>query len=183
MIFYYKADDPLTRYYQNREFVCDGVRYSAGKATDSLFVSLGFTKVVSETRPDPDYFTVTGAPDNSGVYPKVERTLAEVKSSFCARQREVAIRLLQSTDYLVVEIAEARARGMTVTFPTALATFRDGIRDIYTANCAKIMAPTSTAALQTVMQLDYAADQVNALAPYTAIGEYASHSLGTYLEC
>ena len=183
MIFYYKAEDPLIRYYQNTEFVCDGVRYSAAAATDSLFVSLGFTKVVAEPKPDPDYYSITGAPDNSGIYPKVERSLAQVKSQFCARQREIAIRLLQSTDYLVVEVAEARARGMSLTFPTALATFRDAIRSIYTDNCAKIMAPTTTAELQNVMQLDYTTDQVNALEPYTGIGEYASHSLGTYLEC
>lgn len=183
MIFYYKADDPQqTRYYQNKEFVCDGIRYSAGKATDDLFVSLGFTKVIVEPSPDPDYFVVTGAPDLNGVYPKVAKTLETVKAQFCLRQREIALQLLKSTDYLVVELAEARIRGINVTCPPALSSFRDAIRKTYTDNCAKIMAPTTTTELQSVMAIDYDDNVENgALVPYN-YGEYSNFTLGTYLD-
>ena len=183
MIFYYKADDPQqTRYYQNKEFVCDGVRYSAGNATDGLFVSLGFTKVIVEPRPDPDYFVVTGLPDFNGVYPKVEKSLATVKAQFCMRQRETALQLLKSTDYLVVELAEARIRGINVTCPPALSNFRDGIRKIYTDNCAKIMAPTTTTELQGVMAIEYNNEVENgALVPYD-FSEYSDFTLGTYID-
>ena len=145
------------RYQLARAFSYGEFQYGAKAATHPKFMSLGFTQVIVEQRPDDKFYFVSG-PDDAGKYSSNPRDLDQLKQRFCGEQVNSAQRRLKDTDYLYARAAEQTAKrdvvsGMgAVAVPAAVVTNRDEIRAVCKSNCALIMATTSVEELEKLIK-------------------------------
>jgi hypothetical protein len=120
-------------------------------------MSLGFTQVIVEQRPDNKFYVVSG-PDDAGKYSSTPRDLDQLKQNFCGEQVKRAQQQLKDTDYLYARAAEQTVKRDVVTgmgavaVPAAVVTNRDEIRAVCKSNCALIMATTSVEELEKLIK-------------------------------
>ena len=105
---FYLDPQTLKRYTLGTPFTYNGVQYTAAGANHGTFISLGFTQVVVEKRPDSKYYIITG-PDNDGKYNKTPRNLVELKEGFVKEQDSVAWSTLTPTDWYIARKSEIGA--------------------------------------------------------------------------
>ena len=73
---YYVDQSTQKRYRIGTPFEYNGSQYTVAGATHANFISLGFTQVIPEPRPDGAYYVVSG-PDNNGKYTSTPRQLED----------------------------------------------------------------------------------------------------------
>ena len=142
------------RYRLARAFSYGEFQYGAKAATHPKFMSLGFTQVIVEQRPDDRFYVVSG-PDAAGKYSSTPRDLDQLKQRFCGEQVNTAQSRLKNTDYLYARAAEQttkRSGEDPVLVPAAVVTNRDEIRAVCKSNCALIMATTSVEELEKLIK-------------------------------
>ena len=142
------------RYQLARAFSYGEFQYGAKAATHPKFMSLGFTQVIVEQRPDDKFYFVSG-PDDAGKYSSNPRDLDQLKQRFCGEQVNTAQSRLKNTDYLYARAAEQttkRSGEDPVLVPAAVVTNRDEIRAVCKSNCALIMATTSVEELEKLIK-------------------------------
>ena len=174
------TDSYSNRYYIGRPFVYNGQQYTRAGASHATFMSLGFTQVLVQPRPDDDYYIVSG-PDVTGAYTSVDRNLADLKTNFKFKQKKMAHDQLVKTDWYIIRNAELGATDPTrAAIPTAVPTFRSGIRTAADERCAQIDACTTVAELETLMKApaqlynqdtETFYDNPDALTPYPTYAE------------
>ena len=143
--------DPNTqkRYTIGTPFEYNGVYYTMQGATHAKFIELGFTQVLTQQRPDSQYYIVTG-PDATGAYTSTPRPASELKTNFALEQKRLAHQMLRRTDWYVIRLLELGA--VSAPVPTVVTTYRAAIRAAADARCAQINAAADTAALETLMK-------------------------------
>lgn len=142
--------DPNTqkRYSIGLPFKYNGVQYTKAGASHPTFMSLGFTQVIPQPRPDKRFNIVSG-PDANGQYTSTPRNLADLKIEYKAVQKRQAHEMLRRTDWYVIRSTELGVVAASV--PTAVSTFRSSTRTIADARCAQIDACTTTQQLEALI--------------------------------
>lgn len=115
------------------------------RPTAQTYLDAGLTEVVIDPRPD-DRFYVVGNVNDDGTYNFSERPLANVQSSFAAKQETDTRATLAQSDYIAHEALEA---GDPV--PADWAAYRTDVRAVRDANIALINATTSIAELEALV--------------------------------
>ena len=137
------------RYYLGRAFTYGEIQYTVAGATHATFMSLGFTQVIPQQRPD-DRFYIVSQINADGSYNSTPRDLKQLKANFSAEQLRIANSILQQSDFVFIRLAEEGAG--TVTVPTALPTQRDEVRTVCKDNVGLIAAAKSVPALEALIK-------------------------------
>ena len=143
--------DPNTnkRYRIGTPFEYNNSSYTYAAATHDTFMSLGFTQVIVQQRPDDAYYVVSG-PDSTGAYSSTPRNLADLKVNFKLEQKRFAHQTLRTTDWYVIRSTELGVVAAAV--PTAISDYRAAYRAAADARCAEIDACTTVQELETLMK-------------------------------
>ena len=143
--------DPNTnkRYRIGTPFEYNGIGYGTLSATHDTFMSLGFTQVIVQQRPDSQYYVVSG-PDSTGAYSSTPRNLADLKLNFKLQQKRTAHQTLRNTDWYVIRSMELGVVAAAV--PVSISDFRTAYRAAADARCAEIDACTTVEELETLMK-------------------------------
>ena len=143
--------DPNTnkRYRIGTPFEYNNSSYTYAAATHDTFMSLGFTQVIVQQRPDDTYYVVSG-PSSTGAYSSTPRNLAELKLNFKLQQKRAAHQTLRKSDWYVIRSMELGVVAAAV--PVALSDFRAAYRAASDARCAQIDACTTVEELETLMK-------------------------------
>ena len=131
--FYLSPDN--VRYYPRRAFTYNNLQYNSQTATHELFVSLGFTVVDIEYRPNDKYYFVSG-PDDQGKYTKIPRDLEELKAAEVRTIKEATNATLQVTDWQVIRGIEEPGNPVS----PAIHQYREDVRAVSNAHEAAIYA-------------------------------------------
>ena len=137
------------RYYLGRAFTYGEIQYTVAGASHNTFMSLGFTQVIPQQRPD-DRFYIVSQINADGSYDSTPRDLKQLKATFSAEQLRIANSILQQSDFVFIRLAEEGAG--TVTVPTALPTQRDKVRTVCKGNVSLIAAAKSVPALEALIK-------------------------------
>ena len=143
---FYLDPQTLKRYTLGTPFTYNGVQYTAAGANHGTFISLGFTQVVVEKRPDSKYYIITG-PDNDGKYNKTPRNLVELKEGFVKEQDSVAWSTLTPTDWYIARKSEIGA-----DVPPIILEYRAAVRTACGLRNAQINACATLDQLETLMK-------------------------------
>ena len=146
---FYLDSQTNTRYRIGTPFTYNGKQYTKAGATHETFVSLGFTQVIIQQRPDDRFYVVSG-PDITGAYTATERDLAELKTSYVRVTKLNAFRLLKGTDWYIVRQMELGYSESPV--PVDITTFRAAVRSVSDARCAQIEGVASVADLEALIK-------------------------------
>ena len=95
---FYLDSNTNKRYRIGTPFTYGGVQYTRAGASHATFMSLGFTQVLIEQRPDSRFYVVTG-PDHTGADNKTNRDLTDLKKVFVKTEKTTSFQLLPSTDW------------------------------------------------------------------------------------
>lgn len=136
------------RYTIGRPFEYNGVTYTKVGASHDTFISLGFTQVIPQQRPDGRFYVVSG-PAADGSYSSTPRPVGELKTQYKVQQKQQAHNVLRRTDWYVIRSTELGVVAAAV--PTAVSTFRSSTRAIADARCAQIDACGTTQQLETLI--------------------------------
>ena len=139
------TDSALKRYYIGKPFEYDGNRYTVAGATHATFMSLGFTQVIPQQRPDSQFYVVSG-PDAAGAYSSTPRDLDQLKLNFILRQKQEARSLLSPSDWYVLRAVEG------TPVPAAYTTYRDSIRTTSDLRCDQINGAASVEELEALIK-------------------------------
>lgn len=145
---FYLDTQTNTRYYLGRAFSYGNKNYLPSGATHETFVSLGFTQVVPQQRPDDRFYIVSG-PDNTGAYTATPRDLAQLKTAYIRETKRTAYQMLQATDWYVVRMMELGYNESPV--PVDITTFRAAVRSASDARCLQFEGVTSLASLEALV--------------------------------
>ena len=146
---FYLDTNTQKRYTIGRPFVYNGTQYTKTGASHATFISLGFTQVIPQARPDGEYYVVSG-PDATGAYSSTPRDLNELKTNFKVQQKRTAHDTLRRSDWYVIRSTELGVVAAAV--PVALSTFRTAYRAASDARCAQIDACATVQQLETLMK-------------------------------
>jgi hypothetical protein len=146
---FYLDSQTNTRYRIGTPFTYNGKQYTKAGATHETFMSLGFTQVIIQQRPDDRFYVVSG-PDNTGAYTATERDLAELKTSYVRETKLNAFRLLKATDWYVVRQTELGYSEAPV--PVDITTFRAAVRSVSDVRCGQIEGVTSVSDLEALIK-------------------------------
>ena len=145
---FYLDSQSNKRYYLGHPFSYGNKNYLPSGATHETFVSLGFTQVVIQQRPDDRFYFVSG-PDNTGAYTATPRDLAELKTQYIRQAKTTAFQLLKGTDWYIVRQLELGSGESPV--PADVTTFRAAVRAASTSRCDAIDATTTVEELKTLI--------------------------------
>ena len=145
---FYLDTNTNKRYTIGRPFEYNGVTYTKVGASHATFISLGFTQVIPQQRPDSSFYVVSG-PDAAGQYTSTPRPVEELKTQYKIKQKQQAHEVLRRTDWYVIRSTELGVVAASV--PTAVSTFRSSTRTIADARCAQIDACGTTQQLETLI--------------------------------
>lgn len=143
---FYLDPQTNTRYQLNRPFTYNSIQYTRAGATHQTFVSLGFTQVAVDQRPDDRFYVVSG-PDNAGQYTSTPRDLDQLKASYVLETKRNAYQILSRTDWMVIKGIEVQTYAVT----PQVSTFRQAVRDLSDLRCSQINATTNVEQLKTVV--------------------------------
>ena len=145
---FYLDSNTQKRYTIGKPFTYNGIQYTKAGATHDTFVSLGFTQVIIQPRPDDRFYVVSG-PDASGAYSATERDLEELKTQYVRDTKLRAFQLLKGTDWYIVRQMELGYSEAPV--PVDVTTFRAAVRAAATAHCDAIYATTTVEELAALL--------------------------------
>ena len=146
---FYLDTNTNKRYRIGTPFTYDGKQYTRGGASHNTFMSLGFTQVLIQQRPDDQYYVVSG-PDNTGAYSSTPRSLADLKLNFKVQQKKQAHNTLRTTDWYIIRSDELGAA--TASVPTAVLAFRGATRTAADTRCAEIDSCQTVEELEALMK-------------------------------
>jgi hypothetical protein len=146
---FYLNPNTQQRYRIGTPFEYNGVQYTKAGASHATFMSLGFTQVVPQQRPDSRFYVVSG-PDSTGAYTSSPRPVEDLKTQYKLQQKQQAHNVLRRTDWYVIRSTELGVVAASV--PTAVSTFRSTTRTIADARCAQIDACGTTPQLETLIK-------------------------------
>ena len=146
---FYLDSQTNTRYRIGTPFTYNGKQYTKAGATHEIFVSLGFTQVIIQQRPDDAFYVVSG-PDNTGAYTATERDLAELKTEYIRQTKTTAFQLLKGTDWYIVRMMELGYNESPV--PVDITTFRAAVRSVSDVRCGQIEGMTSVSDLEALIK-------------------------------
>jgi len=145
---FYLDPTTLNRYRLNVAFSYGGIAYGSDSATHAKFVSLGFTQIQVDTRPNDTYYVVSG-PDNTGSYTSTPRDLDDLKAKFKRKQKKQAHATLRQTDWYIIRSQELGVQ--TAAVPGNVLTFRSAYRAASDARCIEIDSCTTVEELEALM--------------------------------
>lgn len=145
---FYK-DSNNNRYYLGKAFYYNNSSYGYTSATHEIFMSLGFTQVIVQPRPDGDFYVVTG-PDINGAYSATPRSLEELKQRYKLKQKKTAHDTLRQTDWYVIRATELGVVAAAV--PVSISSFRAAYRVVSDERCAQIDACTTVQELEALVK-------------------------------
>ena len=149
---FYLDTNTNKRYTIGRPFEYNGVSYTRAGASHATFMSLGFTQVLPQQRPDGAYYVVSG-PDNTGAYTSTPRDLAQLKSNFILQTKRHAHDTLRNSDWYVIRLLELGATNPTVAaVPASVSSYRAAIRAASDARCTQISSMGSVEQLESLMK-------------------------------
>ena len=148
---FYLDSQTNTRYRIGTPFTYNGKQYTKAGATHETFMSLGFTQVIIQQRPDDRFYVVSG-PDNTGAYTATERDLAELKTQYKLETKQTAFRMISGTDWYVIRLLELGTT--TASVPGEISTYRAAVRTASDARCAEIDACNDVAALEALINAE-----------------------------
>ena len=143
---FYLDPQTNTRYQLNRPFTYNSIQYTRAGATHQTFVSLGFTQVAVDQRPDDRFYVVSG-PDNAGQYTSTPRDLDQLKASYVLETKRNAYQILSRTDWMVIKSIEVQTFAVT----PVVNDFRQAVRDLSDARCTEIYNATTVDELKAVI--------------------------------
>ena len=146
---FYLDTNTQKRYTIGRPFVYNGTQYTKAGASHNTFMSLGFTQVIPQVRPDGKYYIVSG-PDSTGAYSSTPHDLNSLKTNFKVQQKRTAHDTLRRSDWYVIRSMELGVVAAAV--PVALSNFRAAYRAASDARCAQIDACATVEQLETLMK-------------------------------
>ena len=146
---FYLDTNTQKRYRIGTPFTYNGKQYTRAGASHATFMSLGFTQVLVQQRPDDQYYVVSG-PDATGAYSSTPRSLADLKLNFKLQQKRQAHQTLRQTDWYVIRSMELGVVAAAV--PVSVSSFRAAYRAASDARCAEIDACTTVEELETLMK-------------------------------
>ena len=123
-------DEQLNRYYVGRAFSYGQLNFTKAGANHDNFVSLGFTPVEVQPRPD-DRFYIVGNVNDDGTYNYEPRELAELKTNFIDELKTRALSLLEPTNWYVIAHAE-----LGEEIPSEVQAFRMAVRSAWSSHKA-----------------------------------------------
>lgn len=135
------------RYYLGKAFTYGEIQYTVAGATHDTFMSLGFTQVIQQQRPD-DRFYVVSQMNADGSYDSTPRDLANTQLNFVRQQLEQAQQLLTASDWLYVRAGESNGAQV----PASVQGQRDAVRSVMDTNCDLICATTSIPQLEALIK-------------------------------
>ena len=142
--------DPNTnkRYRIGTPFTYNGIQYLREGATHAAFMSLGFTQVIPQRRPDDRFYVVSG-PNTDGSYNSTPRNLADLKTQYKLETKNQAFNLIKGTDWYIVRLLELGASAAPV--PVDITSFRAAVRSASDTRCLEIDATTTVEELETLI--------------------------------
>jgi len=146
---FYLDTNTQKRYTIGRPFVYNGTQYTKAGASHNTFMSLGFTQVLLQARPDDAYYVVSG-PDVTGAYSSTPRDLNDLKTNFKLQQKRQAHQTLRQSDWYVIRSMELGV--VTAAVPVTLSNYRAAYRAASDARCAQIDACATVEQLKALMQ-------------------------------
>ena len=146
---FYLDSQTNTRYRIGTPFTYNGKQYTKAGATHETFVSLGFTQVIIQQRPDDAFYVVSG-PDNTGAYTATERDLAELKTEYIRQTKTTAFQHLKGTDWYIVRQIELGYGEAPV--PADVTSFRAAVRAASVSRCDAIDATTTVEELEALIK-------------------------------
>jgi hypothetical protein len=145
-------DENNQRYYVGTPFTYNNIQYTRAGATAETFISLGFTPVTIQPRPDERFYIVSG-PDDTGAYNATPRDLTELKEQFVADVKAEAHEILSRTDWYVIRAIESGLTGVPSAVPAGATTYRAAVRAASDARCEALYAAADIPALQALLDL------------------------------
>ncbi len=137
------------RYTIGRPFNYNGIQYTKAGASHATFMSLGFTQVIVQQRPDDRFYVVSG-PNANGSYYSTPRDLEQLKTEYIKQTKQQAFQLLKGTDWYIVRMLELGYDEAPV--PADITAFRATTRTASTERCAAIEATTTVEELATLLE-------------------------------
>lgn len=146
---FYLDSNTQKRYRIGTPFTYNGIQYTKAGASHATFMSLGFTQVILQQRPDDRFYVVSG-PDNSGAYSATERDLEQLKTQYIRETKLQSFRLLKATDWYVVRMMELGYNESPV--PADITSFRAAVRNVSDVRCGQIEGMTTVAELEALIK-------------------------------
>ena len=137
------------RYTIGTPFTYGNIQYTKQGASHATFMSLGFTQVIIQQRPDDRFYVVSG-PAADGSYSSTPRDLAQLKTQYKQEAKQQAFQLIQGTDWYIVRQTELGYSEAPV--PAAVTTFRADVRAAAVSRCDQIDACASVADLEALIK-------------------------------
>ena len=137
------------RYTIGTPFTYGNKQYTKQGASHATFMSLGFTQVIPQQRPDDRFYVVSG-PAADGSYSSTPRNLADLKTQYIRDTKTTAFQLLKGTDWYIVRQTELGYSEAPV--PADVTTFRAAVRAAAVSRCDQIDACASVADLEALIK-------------------------------
>ena len=147
---YYVDQSTQKRYRIGTPFEYNGSQYTIAGATHANFISLGFTQVIPQPRPDDRFYIVSG-PNSTGEYSSTPRDLDQLKLSFVQKELQTTQNQLTATDWLFIR-ANEMSSGVDVAIPSAVLNGRAEVRTVCDGNCDLIVGTESIEELEALIK-------------------------------
>ena len=167
---FYLDTNTQKRYTIGRPFVYNGTQYTKTGASHATFISLGFTQVIPQARPDGEYYVVSG-PDATGAYSSTPRDLNQLKLNMILKQKDMARQMMSSSDWYILRRLEM-GLDSNAAVPAAITSFRSDMRDAADNRCSQINSCPDVATLEALMK---APSEVYDMATETWVENPAPH--------
>ena len=138
------------RYTIGRPFKYNGVQYTKVGASHNTFISLGFTQVIPQQRPDDRFYVVSG-PAADGSYSSTERDLNELKLNFIIEQKNMARQMMSGSDWYILRRLEM-GLDSNAAVPAAVTSFRSDVRVAADNRCSQINSCPDVATLEALIK-------------------------------
>ena len=147
---FYLDTNTQKRYTIGRPFEYNGVTYTKVGASHDTFISLGFTQVIPQQRPDDRFYVVSG-PAADGSYSSTERDLNQLKLTFILEQKNMARQMMSGSDWYILRRLEM-GLDSNAAVPAAITSFRSDVRVAADNRCSQINSCSDVATLEALIK-------------------------------
>ena len=147
---FYLDTNTQKRYTIGRPFEYNGVTYTKVGASHDTFISLGFTQVIPQQRPDDRFYVVSG-PAADGSYSSTPRNLDELKLSFIIEQKDMARKMMSGSDWYILRRLEM-GLDSNAAVPASITAYRSDVRTAADNRCSQINSCPDVATLEALVK-------------------------------
>ena len=147
---FYLDTNTNKRYTIGRPFEYNGVTYTKVGASHDTFISLGFTQVIPQQRPDDRFYVVSG-PAADGSYSSTARDLNQLKLNFILEQKDMARQMMSGSDWYILRRLEM-GLDSNAAVPASITAYRSDVRTAADNRCSQINSCPDVATLEALVK-------------------------------